>query len=481
MTSAVPSRDDESPLLSAPLVRFLACTTALTASFVGYWLLNYCAFPLFDPIYHWTREASAVVGGLALTGIAFVSYWRPKLFSSRRFLSAAVATMVVGAAAMLAGIFLRLPVTLVIGASLVTIGTGLSNIVVGIGCIGMSMRRLGLSVTIAYVLAYALRGVFALLPWSINLALFCVVPLLAIALVARYARPVFDQVYAEGSPAQVALTAPSSVLPFGHQLFIILLLFRFIYGFTLTFGEVERIPLLAMAALVPLVAVLVYVAASRKELSPDVLFQLSILCSVAGFLLLSIAGVNGSLVSTLLSCGTGFFEILMYFVLIALGSRNTVIALPVLAWGNAMASWGTLLGANFGRLTNSVSPDPVMTSAASALIVFGIVAYVVLVQKSFSFSHTIQGLAPLSPLVSTHVEGSAATIEERCKLLGSERGLTDREQEIFEYLARGRNVRFIQDELTVSYNTVKTHVSHVYAKLDVHSHQELINLVERQP
>ncbi|MZJ95640.1 hypothetical protein GT610_13515 [Eggerthella sp. BIOML-A3] len=27
---------------------------------------------------------------------------------------------------------------------------------------------------------------------------------------------------------------------------------------------------------------------------------------------------------------------------------------------------------------------------------------------------------------------------------------------------------------------VKTHVSHIYAKLDVHSHQELIDLVERQ-
>ena len=45
---------------------------------------------------------------------------------------------------------------------------------------------------------------------------------------------------------------------------------------------------------------------------------------------------------------------------------------------------------------------------------------------------------------------------------------------------RDSNVRFIQDELTVSYNTVKTHVSHIYAKLDVHSHQELFDLVERQ-
>ena len=370
---------------------------------------------------------------------------------------------------------------LVCGAALVTVGTGLSNIIVGIGCIGLDMRRLGISVTAAYVLAYALRGVFALLPWEANLVLFCFIPLLTVTLVAPYARPLLDQVYAEGSPAQAAVTAPSSFLPFGHQLFVTLLLFRFIYGYTLTFGEVGRVPLLALGALAPLVLVLGYVVLSRKPFSPDAFFQLSILCSVAGFLVLSIATVNGTLISTLLSCGTGFFEILMYFVLIALGAKNTVSALPMLAWGNAMASWGTLLGANFGRFTNEMAADATTTSIISACIVFGIVAYVVLVQKSFSFSHTIQGIKPLTPLVSSSAgDGPLSPVADRCAAIGTAAGLTDREQEIFEYLARGRNVRFIQDELTVSYNTVKTHVSHIYAKLDVHSHQELIDLVERQ-
>lgn len=466
--------------------RFLACTVALMGSFIGYWLLNYSAFPLFDPVYLWTREASAVVGGITLTALAFASYWHPRLFASRRFLAATVSTMVVGSLVMTAGIFAPLPAVLVCGAALVTVGTGLANIIVGIGCIGLDMRRLGISVTLAYVLAYALRGAFALLPWGVNLALFCIIPLLTVLIMAPYARPLFNQVYAEGSPAQAAVTAPSSFLPFGHQLFITLLLFRFIYGYTLTFGEVGRVPLLALEALVPLGLVLAYVVLNRKDFSPDAFFQLSILCSVAGFLMVSIVTANGSLVSTLLSCGTGFFEILMYFVLIALGAKNTVSALPLFAWGSAMASWGTLLGANFGRFTNAMAADATMASIISACIVFGIVAYVVLVQKSFSFSQTIQGITPLAPLVSAHAADANADadsplspVADRCAAIGKAAGLTDREQEIFEYLARGRNVRFIQDELTVSYNTVKTHVSHIYAKLDVHSHQELIDLVER--
>lgn len=482
MAAAFPRTSPTATNTPAHPLRFFACTLALMGSFIGYWLLNYSAFPLFDPVYLWTREASAVAGGLALTALAFASYWSPRLFTNRRFLTAAVSTMTLGSAVMALGIFASLPAVLVCGAALVTVGTGLANIIVGIGCIGLDMRRLGISVTLAYVLAYALRSVFALLPWSVNLALFCIIPLATMLVIAPYARPLLDQAHAEGSPAQAAVTAPSSFLPFGHQLFVTLLLFRFIYGFTLTFGEVGRVPLLALGALVPLALVLGYVVLSRKVFSPDAFFQLSILCSVAGFLVLSIVSAKESLVSTLLSCGTGFFEILMYFVLIALGAKNTVSALPVLAWGNAMASWGTLLGANFGRFTNAVASDAITTSIISACIVFGIVAYVVLVQKSFSFAHTIQGIVPLAPLVSAAAgDGAPSPVADRCAAIGATAGLTEREQEIFEYLARGRNVRFIQDELTVSYNTVKTHVSHIYAKLDVHSHQELIDLVERTP
>ena len=464
--------------------RFLACTVALMGSFIGYWLLNYSAFPLFDPVYLWTREASAVVGGITLTALAFASYWHPRLFASRRFLAATVSTMVVGSLVMTAGIFAPLPAVLVCGAGHGGHGVGEYHrghrLHRARYAAARHQRDLGLRAGVCPA-----RGVRAAAVGR-EPCTFCIIPLLTVLIMAPYARPLFNQVYAEGSPAQAAVTAPSSFLPFGHQLFITLLLFRFIYGYTLTFGEVGRVPLLALEALVPLGLVLAYVVLNRKDFSPDAFFQLSILCSVAGFLMVSIVTANGSLVSTLLSCGTGFFEILMYFVLIALGAKNTVSALPLFAWGSAMASWGTLLGANFGRFTNAMAADATMPSIISACIVFGIVAYVVLVQKSFSFSQTIQGITPLAPLVSAHAADANADadsplspVADRCAAIGKAAGLTDREQEIFEYLARGRNVRFIQDELTVSYNTVKTHVSHIYAKLDVHSHQELINLVER--
>jgi len=61
--------------------------------------------------------------------------------------------------------------------------------------------------------------------------------------------------------------------------------------------------------------------------------------------------------------------------------------------------------------------------------------------------------------------------------LGRKYGLTPRECEVFELLAYGRNARYIEENLGVSSNTVKTHVRNVYNKLGVSSHQELLSLV----
>ena len=57
-------------------------------------------------------------------------------------------------------------------------------------------------------------------------------------------------------------------------------------------------------------------------------------------------------------------------------------------------------------------------------------------------------------------------------------GLTDREFEVAELIARGNTVAHIAELLFVSENTVRTHSKRIYVKLDIHKRQELIALVE---
>ena len=70
----------------------------------------------------------------------------------------------------------------------------------------------------------------------------------------------------------------------------------------------------------------------------------------------------------------------------------------------------------------------------------------------------------------------ASSSEHRLAELSVEFGLTQRETEVFVLLMRGRSVPYIRDELSISRDTVATHVKHIYVKADVHSRQELLDL-----
>lgn len=79
---------------------------------------------------------------------------------------------------------------------------------------------------------------------------------------------------------------------------------------------------------------------------------------------------------------------------------------------------------------------------------------------------------------SSSDKASRATFGEVCREVANEKGLSPRETEIFTMLAQGRSQPYIRDVLVLSKNTVSTHVRHIYAKLDVHSKQELLDLIE---
>lgn len=70
-----------------------------------------------------------------------------------------------------------------------------------------------------------------------------------------------------------------------------------------------------------------------------------------------------------------------------------------------------------------------------------------------------------------------ANIEEHCLDLARAHGLSPRETEVMTLLAQGRTRLYIQDELVLSENTVKTHIAHVYKKLGINNRQDLLDLV----
>ena len=58
-------------------------------------------------------------------------------------------------------------------------------------------------------------------------------------------------------------------------------------------------------------------------------------------------------------------------------------------------------------------------------------------------------------------------------------GLSDREAEVAALYALGKTQQAIAEELCITPATVRVHVKHVYAKTDLHSRQEIIDLMSR--
>lgn len=69
-------------------------------------------------------------------------------------------------------------------------------------------------------------------------------------------------------------------------------------------------------------------------------------------------------------------------------------------------------------------------------------------------------------------------LSKQAQVLRERYRLSARETEVMEYIARGYTVARIAQELVVSENTIRTHSKRIYAKLDVHKKQELIEMLE---
>lgn len=76
-------------------------------------------------------------------------------------------------------------------------------------------------------------------------------------------------------------------------------------------------------------------------------------------------------------------------------------------------------------------------------------------------------------------KGPSGSYSRHIETLADEKHLSRREAEVFALVARGRSIPYIAEALTISENTVRSHVRRIYDKLGVHSKQEVLDLVEK--
>ena len=135
------------------------------------------------------------------------------------------------------------------------------------------------------------------------------------------------------------------------------------------------------------------------------------------------------------------------------------------------------LGSVVGDKVLEIIADSGQTVAIISLVV----VYLLLMAGFFSFDRTLIGGSTVDFDNDTvnEVLLRKESLDDTADIFIEHFSLSNREGEVFRLLAKGRNRMSISKALHISDNTTRSHMRSIYRKLEVHSHQELLDLLEQ--
>ena len=184
--------------------------------------------------------------------------------------------------------------------------------------------------------------------------------------------------------------------------------------------------------------------------------------SISAALLVADGGmVIVSIASMLVILGSQLVAFLVIFKIAEESERGRMHALTSIGWLNLMLGAGPALGRLATPLWHSEVTSVIVTLGCM------IVSLLVVMGDPDAFS-----IAPARPV------DEALLRERRATDVARHFGLTEREKDVLELWSQGHTSSYIQEQLSITKNTVKTHTAHIYEKTGVSSKEELLQLVE---
>ena len=200
-------------------------------------------------------------------------------------------------------------------------------------------------------------------------------------------------------------------------------------------------------------------------------YRMALPLSAAGFLLLPLIWNGaGGLANACAQLGTLVAGIILWCMVAHTVHDTKLPAALLFSCTLVCTNAAQMAGALVGMLNAHTLGQGDIALTAVALVAIYLLAMVSL----FLFKDkTLRGFDAVAE------EGAPAAEQARCAHVAEAHGLTPRESEILVHLGQGRTARAISEKLVVSENTVKYHIKSIYQKLDVHSRDEVIDLIER--
>jgi DNA-binding CsgD family transcriptional regulator len=166
------------------------------------------------------------------------------------------------------------------------------------------------------------------------------------------------------------------------------------------------------------------------------------------------------------------FDLLIWTLFADLSYRFHVSPILTFGFGRGILYLANGLGTSLGtllRLHAGIEYDFVTLSKVSIVITLILII-------TYSFILTEKDLLSYK---GVEKNGKPGPIMQACNAIAASYSLSPREEDVMRLMVKGRSITRIQDELYLSKGTVNTHLHHIYQKLNIHTKQELLDLVER--
>ncbi len=219
----------------------------------------------------------------------------------------------------------------------------------------------------------------------------------------------------------------------------------------------------------------------RYEIKQDIKY----IGFVAGIGLLPLAFIGGTGLPTILALSfvmlVSFLNHLVGWTAIAEFTR--VNELPPY-WNFASGRLGNTAGLGAGFLCAYLTFGPDLQASLaipyipSVMVLFLILAQAFVLKDGYSQLFTgNDGFIGNTDGFNTE-EGQMGEWRRKRLMFANTYNLSPRETEVMLLIVKGYNAKHVQERLSISDHTVRAHIYNIYRKVDVHSKQELIDLIE---
>ena len=249
-------------------------------------------------------------------------------------------------------------------------------------------------------------------------------------------------------------------------------------------GEGESLVVALIECLLVVVCCRVtFIASNGKPLG--LRYQSSLLVLITGFVLMSsrqlLAPVPDGLVNSLLVVVENYAHVLFWVVALDAARSLDSPAYRIFGIGLASCSITGLAWSFFLERHAAVAESAVFVVFYLLLVVCFVYpqAFNRASLRSSSDEDSInefalKGEERLTPGVNGHALQHA--LEQRCAHVAKGYGLSAREAEVLVLLVKGDTRQGMCKALQLSEGTIKTHLTHIYSKLDIHSRSELLDI-----